>query len=188
MKRSKRAGLVVLAVFTAGGGGCGVSSDGEDPSGQPSPGSTEGPPVDSISVQFRNLSDGAVDTQFYVSPEPLEQLPEELIVPENLRQSGIGVGGTGILPPFSADELELSCSDALVVGTAGGELIDDNLGTVLGQGPVRFMESGFQFDCGETLVFEYTRTLAGFTVHLFQDRSGRGSGSDATSNSGETDG
>ena len=150
--------------------GCGTLrvSDG-DADGEEPPAAVEPPSLDSVRVEFRNLSTTAVDTQFYTTEDPTALLPDDLLVPDNLRQSGIGVAGTGILGPFHIDQVELSCSENLVLGTAGGEFLDADLGTVLGQGPVRFMQTGFQFDCGVTLVFEYSQTTGGYTVILFQE-------------------
>ena len=163
--------LAVIPLFTVVCVGCGTlrvstgDGDGEGP-----PAAAEPTGLDSLRVEFRNLSATAVDTQFYTTDDPAALLPDDLLVPDNLRRSGIGVAGTGILGPFSVDEVELGCSEDLVVGTAGGEFLDADLGTPLGQGPVRFMQAGFQFDCGASLVLEYSQTTGGYTVTLFQDK------------------
>ncbi|MCK4660554.1 MAG: hypothetical protein KAV82_13620 [Phycisphaerae bacterium] len=125
--------------------------------------------LDVVRIEFRNFSTSAVDTQFYASNEAFDLLPQDLLIPQNLIQTGIGVGGTGILGPLAADEIELPCSELLVVGTAGGKFLDADLGTDLGSGPVRFMQAEYQFDCGATLILEYRQTIDGYTVNLFQE-------------------
>jgi hypothetical protein len=163
----------LTSIITIACVGCTVSThdnqNGNANNHEPPP--DDQPGLNSVRIQFRNLGTNAVDTQFYAADGPFDQLPDDLIVPENLIQAGIGVGGTGILAPFSSDEIELPCSDQLVVGTAGGEFMDADLGNPLGNGPVRFMQAGFQFDCGATLVLEYSQTLGGFTVNLFQENA-----------------
>ncbi|MCP4589986.1 MAG: hypothetical protein GY842_04525 [bacterium] len=168
-------GLLLVTLFVPiGCAGCsalGPTTGSEDRSDAPEPAASaeEPPSLDSIRIEFRNLSSNAVDTQFYVASEPVAALPDGLLIPENLVQAGIGVGGTGILGPLTTDEVDVTCAEQVVVGTGGGEFLDANLGTVLGQGPVRFMQSDFQFDCGAELVFEYTQTDGGFSVTVFQD-------------------
>ena len=163
--------IAITSLIAIGCVGCravirpGNDTDGQEPSPAPQP-----PALDTVRIQFRNLSPTAVDTQFYKTDGPVEPLPEDLLLPDNLVQPGIGIGGTGILGPLSVDEITVACSDDLVVGTAGGAFLDADLGTALGTGPVRFLQAPYQFDCGATLVFEYSQTTGGYTVVLFQDK------------------
>ena len=146
------------------------SSDSNDNGGN------SGPPVNdnetgpgSVRIVLRNASPAAVETQFYATDEPLAKLPDDLLVSTNLVLSGIGVGGTGLLPPLSTDELELACSDTLTLGTAGGQFVEADLGTPLGKGEIRFMQAGYQFDCGATIIVEYSQTLGGYAVSMYAD-------------------
>ncbi len=164
--------FLVTSCFTIICVGCTAPSGGvveEDETGPESPESPRPPGMDEVQIEFRNLSSTAVDTQFYLTNEPVEELPEELLVPDNVRRPGIGVGGTGIIGPGTLDSIKVPCSEELVVGTAGGEFLDADLGTPLGNGPVRFLQAGYQFDCGATIVFQYGETFGEYTVDVYQD-------------------
>jgi len=169
--RSKYVLTVLTLLMTSTWVGCVAMPDGGEDNGDGSEPATspEPPSLDSVRIRFRNLSTTAVDTQFYAADAPAEPLHESLLVPANLLQAGIGIGGTGILGPLSVDALDLPCSETLVVGTTGGEFIDADLGTVLGSGTVRFMQAPFQFDCGTILVFEYSETTGGYNTILYQE-------------------
>ncbi len=167
-----RRAFFVTSCFTIICVGCAAPSGGwveEDDTGPEPPASPSQPAMDEVQIEFRNLASTAVDTQFYFTDEPVEPLPEGLLVPDNLRQSGIGVGGTGIIGPGTLDSIEVPCSAELVVGTAGGEFLDADLGTLLGNGPARFLQAGYQFDCGATIIFEYGETFGEYTVDVYQD-------------------
>ena len=168
---SKHVLAVITLLMTIICIGCSAlpNGDGDNGDGAEPLASSESPSLDSVRIQFRNLSTTAVDTQFYATDEPVEPLPGGLLTPDNLLRAGIGIGGTGILGPLSVDAIDLPCSETLVVGTTGGEFMDADLGTVLGNGTVRFMQAPFQFDCGAILVFEYSETTGGYSVILFQE-------------------
>lgn len=153
--------------------GCTAFPDSNtSPRPSPPPDNTQPPPPSTVELRFVNLTDAAVATEIYVADGPLENLPDDLITAEHRVLEGIGVAGTGIMSPFSADSIERPCADDLVVGTGGGRFMDADSGEFLGQGPVRFLQAGFQFDCGTTLIFEYSRTADGYNMELYQDRSG----------------
>lgn len=121
----------------------------------------------SIFVAFRNgTTDAAIDVNFYVSTEPLSQVPNDLFTMDNLSLAGIGLGSNGRLAPGVQDIIEVACADGLILGTTGGVFIDPETGEELGVGTQRWVMQGAQFDCGETIVFEYRRDGDVFSTTL----------------------
>lgn len=120
-----------------------------------------------IRVRFANFSTtNAVRVQFFVSAEPGVIPPDELFVQvfDVTSTSSIGVAGSGIIGPESDDEIEIDCRDNLIIGTLGGEFLNDNSGEVVGQGgQARWLVFGGQFDCGATVTYSY-RSSGGFSV------------------------
>ena len=121
----------------------------------------------SIFVAFRNgTADAAIDVDFYVSSEPLSQVPDDLFTPDNLSLAGIGLGSNGRLGPGVQDIVEVTCADGLTLGTTGGTFIDPETGEELGFGTQRWVMQGAQFDCGETIVFEYRHNGDAYSTAL----------------------
>lgn len=150
--------------------GCGLGADESDPTkGAPAP-AQDPLPLNVVQIEFRNLSAAAVDVQFHAADVSTNGLPDALFADGNLETAGIGNAATGILIAGESDQIAFPCSDHLAIGTLGGEFLDPNLGSPLGQGPPRFVQSRYQFDCGATLVFEYNQTTGGYTTHIFEDR------------------
>lgn len=124
-------------------------------------------PDNTVRVRFTNFSTtNAVRVQFFVSSETGITPPDELFVQQFdvTETSSIGVAGSGIVGPQSDDEIEINCADNLIIGTLGGEFLDDNSGKVVGQGDQsRWLVFGGQFDCGATITYSY-RSAGGFSV------------------------
>lgn len=143
-------GCGVSASVRASGGG-GGSSDGNGGGGSSPAGEDE------IRVRFVNSSDLDVDTQFYAANEPLDDPREDLFQPKYRIQESIGVAGTGIVQAGTQDEITFPCSTNTFVGTAGGEFLDPDRGTLVATGQLRFSRVGDSFDCGNTVVFGYKK-------------------------------
>ena len=91
-----------------------------------------------ITVQFINLTeDQAVEVEFYVEEEPIDRIPDELFVAANLITRSIGVAGSGLVPPRTADEISLDCNPNLIFGTRGGRFLDAESGDEVGEGEPR---------------------------------------------------
>ncbi len=161
-------GTVALAVTWWLGTGCTVDYSGIlDP---PATGETPDdvvPAIQEVTVRFRNMTSDVVNVQFYATNLPLEILPDDLFADEaNLVTIGIGLGGSGDLGPFVADQIQFECTDDLSLGTAGGEFRDNETGEVYGDGTVRVLEQGLQFSCGAVILFEYQSTGDGYVTTL----------------------
>jgi hypothetical protein len=126
-----------------------------------------------VRVRFRNETTAVVETQFYATNESVATIPDDLFVPANLvtvtEDGGIGVAGSGLLPPGTSDAIDFPCTDNLLLGTTGGRFQDAERGTDLGEGPRRWLEEGAVFDCGATITFTYKEEGDGFTVAVSQD-------------------
>jgi len=165
-----RANAAVIFALTISCVGCGVRSGEDPPAGADPPTAPDSLPINVVQVELRNLSAAAVDTQFYAADISSNGLPDALFIPANLIRTGIGNASTGILAPGERDLIAQPCSDTLAVGTLGGQFLDANLGSPLGQGPPRFMQARYQFDCGAVLLVEYNQTTGGYTTHIFEER------------------
>lgn len=109
-----------------------------------------------VTVRFRNFSlIEAVHVEFFASTTALQNLPDDLFVPENSVTASIGVAGTGIIVPLSEDVLEFPCADGLILGTTGGSFVDNETGAPLGVGMSRWVQEGPLALCGHTVAFEY---------------------------------
>jgi len=137
-----------IEVGGGGGGGGAGGGGGGGGGGTPTP--------DEIRIRLVNDSDVDVDTQFYAANTALENPAEELFAPAYRVQAGIGVAGTGIVQADTDDEIVLPCGADTIIGTAGGQFLDPDTGTPLGQGQTRLLTVGSNFDCGNTLIFGYT--------------------------------
>jgi len=118
-----------------------------------------------VRLRFRNLStDNAVDVKFFVSPQALANLPDDLLVDANRLTENIGLAGSGLLAPGEVDAITLACGESLIVGTRGGDFRDAESGASAGQGPVRFAVQGAQFACGDTVVYSFDDSGGTFRV------------------------
>lgn len=161
-------GLMAALTATAG---CDVELD----AGPPAPGDTstlsEGardqPTADAVIVRFRNLAlSDAVNVEFYATNEPLETVPGDLFLPDNLVTASIGVAGTGIVQPRTEDAIVLPCTANLTVGTAGGSFADNESGEPRGLGAPRWAQEGPLALCGAVVTFEFSGDDAGFITIL----------------------
>jgi len=118
----------------------------------------------SVLVRFVNETDVVVEVQFHATLDDIGGSADALFVPQYLVIQDIGVAGTGLLIPKSADTIKWPCTDGLIVGVAGGQFLDPNSGAELGTGPARIIQQGLVFDCGATITFRYQETDAGFSV------------------------
>jgi len=143
------------------GGGSDAGADG-----------TDHPPVDppadatTVVVQLVNETTVVVETQFYAAANLTNPSPADLFVPENLMTNGVGVASTGLLIPRTADDVEIPCTQNLVLGVAGGRFLDPDLGTEIGQGTRRIVPAGWVFDCGAVIVFTYKGESIGYSVDV----------------------
>lgn len=120
-----------------------------------------------VTIRFRNFSvDTAVNVEFHATNDPLETLPDDLLVPENLWTASVGVAGTGIIQPLGVDEIEFPCTDNLTIGTAGGTFLDNDTGDVVGIGTTRWVGEGQLGLCGSLVTFDFSRRADQFTTDL----------------------
>lgn len=162
-------GLVMNGVAVCVLAGCGVSigsPNGSGGGGDDDDRQSGDVAADTVLVAFANSTSIDVDTEFYASNEPMTDVEAELFVPANRIQVGIGVAGTGILLAGTADAIEVSCSDNLVLGTTGGTFKDPDLGTALGMGDMRILSEGLVFDCGDVLTFTYSQDGDDYSVDI----------------------
>ena len=146
------AGPIVL-VAVLGLAGCGIQVTDSDPPAAEVP---DPPPV-VVTVRFQNFTlDDAVDVEFFATNDILEMLPDELFAPENHISTSIGVAGTGILQPLTADTIELPCTESTTVGTMGGSFVDNETGEPTGLGVARWAQEGPLGLCGATVTFSYS--------------------------------
>lgn len=149
--REPIAGLILLLAGTLVSG-CGqtpVVPDGGEPTAP-----------DTVLVVFRNLSlTDAVQVNFYASSDPVTNLPDDLFVPANLNTTGVGVAGTGIVQPAQFDFVrDFPCTDDLVIGTSGGQFVDNDSGEVRGTSPPRWLEAAAAGFCGGAVTFTFSNS------------------------------
>ncbi len=166
-------GWTSVFVIAAALGGCAAPppsdgthgpSDNSNSAGDNTNGSLPGDA--SVLVRFVNETDVVVEAQFHATFDDIGGSVESLFVPAYLVVDDIGVAGTGLLIPKSADTIKWHCSDGLIVGVAGGRFLDPNSGAELGTGTPRILQQGLVFDCGATITFTYQQTGYGFTVSV----------------------
>ena len=142
------------------------------------PADTTAPPVDGddsamankVTVRFINLTeDQAVDVEFYVEEEPIDRIPDELFVAANLIQRSIGVAGSGLVPPRSADEISLDCNPDLIFGTRGGRFLDAESGDLEGEGKPRWVQEGPLGLCGSVVTIEFSSDGSEFNTRITVD-------------------
>lgn len=142
------------------------------------PADTIMPPVDDdpgtankVTVRFINLTeDQAVDVEFYVEQEPIDNIPDDLFVAGNLITRSIGVAGSGLVPPRTADEISLDCNPDLIFGTRGGRFLDAESGDLVGEGEPRWVQEGPLGLCGTVVAIEFFRDGSGFRTGITVDR------------------
>lgn len=124
------------------------------PDGTPPPQTL--PDDDIVEIKLVNAGPLAVDVEFFLSDDPGVSSPEMLFVEANAFREGIGFLSLGILDIGESVELSLDCPDSLFVGTTGGQFLDPASGEVLLLGDKqRWARLGPQFDCGDTIAFEF---------------------------------
>lgn len=168
-RRIASAAPLVFAV--AGIVGCGLDLDAELVSPeQEQPPSADMPQQvseETVTIRFRNLTDDeAVDVQFYASNNPLDALPDDLLVEENLVTTSVGIAGTGIIQPWQEDIIEYPCAANLTLGTAGGSFVDNETGEPRGVGTERWVQEGPLALCGSVVTFEFAGKGVDFTTTL----------------------
>jgi hypothetical protein len=146
--------FTALLALNAGGCTITVSPDGGGD------GDGDGEPVESIHVVVVNETDTALDPELYVSAEAASV--DELFEDSN-KYTSLGVGSVGVLNPGGSDEIELVCSEARVIGTAGG-VFGDDLSEPDGRGRRLVLTRDLNIFCGDTLTLRYQRTEDGFTT------------------------
>lgn len=125
---------------------------------------------DGVAVVLANTSDFALDVQFHLAVDPEVVTQAALFTSGNAFSDGIGFLSMGILMPGDTVTRLFECTDALILGTAGGEFLDDETGEPIAQGSaVRFAALGPQFGCGSVVTFEFVvdddgRPLAQLTI------------------------
>ncbi|MBN1513003.1 MAG: hypothetical protein JXB13_13390 [Phycisphaerae bacterium] len=161
--------FAIIAALT----GCAAGPAPEGAQGPPTNGNTPGentnsslPGDASVLVRFVNETNSVVEVQFHATLDDIGSSEESLFAPQYLVIDGIGVAGTGLLIPRSADTIEWHCSDGLVIGVAGGRFLDPDSGAELGTGTPRMVQQGLVFDCGATITFTYQETGYGYTVSV----------------------
>lgn len=123
-------------------------------------GGAQDPPPEFVTIRFVNASpDQALQVEFYATNEPLEAIPADLFADNvYLVLESIGLAGSGLLAPLSEDEIQFDCTEALTIGTLGGEFRDNETGEVLGRGSELFVPPGGFPLCGRTVVYTYFST------------------------------
>ena len=120
-----------------------------------------------VTIRFRNLTvEEAVDVEFYASQNPMANLPDDLLVEENLVTASIGIAGTGIVQPLEEDVIEFPCEAGLTIGTRGGEFLDNETGEPRGMGEPRWAQEGPLALCGAVVTFEFAGDGVEFATAL----------------------
>jgi hypothetical protein len=123
-----------------------------------------GPDDDTVILRIQNSTRAAVRPQIYVGTNGADATADNLFVPENIYTNGVGLAGSGLMAPVSADDVEVPCFADLVIGTPGGEFLDDETGESLGSGPRRILQQGLVFDCGAEITLTFRETEDGYTT------------------------
>ena len=120
-----------------------------------------------VLVRFINRTlNEAVDVQFHATNEPLESLPDDLFVEENLLRRGIGLAGSGILGPRQGDQITFPCTADLTIGTAGGQFLDAETGDERGVGQPRWVQESPLGLCGFVVTIEFFTTDRDFGTRI----------------------
>jgi hypothetical protein len=142
------------------------SADAE-PGTEPDPQTPSGDPASDdnrVSVVLVNETQNVIDAQLYATSEPIDPDPEFLFVPEFALTDNVGVAGTGLLIPLSADTIQIDCAPDLLIGVNGGRFLDRDTGEELGTGSIRVVQQGLVFDCGATITFTYKESERQYSV------------------------
>ncbi len=140
-------GIILIA-----SGGCELAIPDET-----TPDSEIGRPAEQfVTIAFRNLSTvNTVDVEFHAVTSVEVSLPEGLFTDENRVSESLGVAGTGLLIPGATDILEISCTENLVIGTAGGTFLDNETGELNGRGEPRWLDATSAGLCGAIVGFTF---------------------------------
>ena len=106
------------------------------------------------------------EVEFYVEQEPIDNIPDDLFVAANLITRSIGVAGSGLIPPRSADEITLDCNADLIFGTRGGRFLDAESGDEVGAGEPRWVQEGPLGLCGAVVAIEFFRDGSEFHTRI----------------------
>ena len=159
-------GCVALTLNT---GGCIIEVD-PPPSGGGSGGSGGsgggGEPT-TITLRIINETGATLDPQIYVTADAITD-PSALITRSN-QFTRFGVGNRGLLGDFDSDTVTFDCTEARVLGTAGG-LFGDDLENPDGEGTQRILGQDTIFECGDTITLRFGRSGGVFvtTVSITQ--------------------
>ncbi len=157
---------VLVALGTMPGGGCSVEvwPNPAQPSGT-SPSSNDD--RETMILRFVNeAADLGVDLEFYATNEPLDVLPDDLFVTENLVTEGLGFLGSGTLGPLWTDTVDFPCTQNLTIGTLGGTFRDTESNEERGVGVKRWATDRQMGLCGAVATFTFAPDDDGFTTTL----------------------
>ena len=156
--------LVALGAMSAGGCSVAIWPD-QGQSGGTSPPSNDD--QTKVTLRFVNLAaDVGVDLEFYATNEPLDAVPDDLFVEENLVTEGLGFLGSGTLGPEWEDSIDFPCSEDLTIGTRGGTFRDAETNEELGVGVMRWATDRQMGLCGAVATFTFRPEGDGFTTAL----------------------
>jgi len=110
-----------------------------------------------IRVRVINNTTFDLDPQLYTSATTATEA--ELFADAN-KFTAIGVASRGLVGALSQDTVEISCADARVLGTLGGDFLKDD-GSSAGNGTKRVLSQGLSVECGDRITLTYTRGLTG---------------------------
>ena len=170
-RRAVAGAAIVASVVLMFAAGCSVpfpiTNDNSDNSND-DPGSPQPAPEPLVMLRLVNGSDAAVDAEIFVSSNSLADPATELFTEDHRFNDSIGLAGTGLLVPGSADSVIIDCAEGLTVGTSGGRFLDVEDGEELGTGTPRILQEEFVFDCGDvvTLVYFFRDDTYGVDVAL----------------------
>ncbi len=156
---SWRAILTMTGLAAALLSGCVITIEPDPGSG--GGGGGGGDPATTIRVRIVNTTNVGLDPKIFLSNEVLTT--DELFT-LGTQFTSFGFLTLGVLEPFDIDTFEVACTDAVTIGTQGGNFGDDPLNNPDGSGRVIVLTQGASVFCGDTVVLTYSRNLGGFTT------------------------
>jgi hypothetical protein len=145
-----RSSLVLLAGLTMQVGSCIAL----DVPGIPNPPGNNGSQIgsDELRIRLINDTDWAVDVQLYAARTTGD--PDAVLFEaDNKITAGIGFAGQGFIPAHDADEVVLEADAVAMLGTLGGEFLDEETGESVGAGHRRILTRSLQYLGGDTITF-----------------------------------
>jgi hypothetical protein len=165
MSRNCILALICASAILVSGQSCTTTVDPGNDGGNNGGGGGGGTSV--VTVRLVNASpSAAVDVQLYATPNSISNPDTELFIPGNQQLASIGFAGSGILQPNQTDEVQISCANALFIGTTGGAFLNVDTGAVLGTGTRYFLVQGGQFQCGSTITLTYLPSGSGYRTDV----------------------